>query len=132
MSYKEIQTKIKQLKELKDQVLDAEVKIIGYQDDEKLLKLLSEGEEYPKIFSPVRNQILALLEGKKPLTKVDSATRKKLEYAIKGECFINEINPLDKTGALLPFKKLTAKISKEISLLSKKNIRADLLDFLES
>ncbi|WP_418640611.1 hypothetical protein [Sulfurimonas sp. ST-27] len=130
MNYKEIQKKIKQLEELKAQVLDAEVKIIGYQDDEKLSKLLS--EEYPKIFSPVRNQILALVEGKKPLTKVDSATRKKLEYAIKGECFINEINPLDKTGALLPFKKLTAKISKEISLLSKKNIRTDLLDFLES
>ncbi|MEN4046318.1 hypothetical protein [Sulfurimonas sp. NWX367] len=130
MNYKEIQKKIKQLEELKAQVLDAEVKVIGYQDNEKLLKLLS--EEYPKIFSPVRNQILALVEGKKPLTKVDSATRKKLEYAIKGECFINEINPLDKTGALLPFKKLTAKISKEISLLSKKNIRADLLDFLES
>ena len=130
MNYKEIQKKIKQLELLKSKVLDAEVKIIGYQDDEKLLQLLN--EEYPKVFSPVRNQILALVEGKKSLTKVDSDTRKRLEYVIKGECFLNEINPLDKTGALLPFKKLAAKISKEINLLSKKNMPTDLLDFLES
>ena len=121
---------VKKLQELKDQVVDAEVKIIGYQDNENLLKVLD--EEY-KIFSPVRNQILALLDGKKALTKVDNNTKKELEFSIKGNCFLNGINPLDKTGQLLAFNKLIAKISKEINQLKKpQSIQPDLLDFIDS
>jgi len=121
---------VKKLQELKDQVVDAEVKIIGYQDNENLLKVLD--EEY-KIFSPVRNQILALLDGKKALTKVDNNTKKELEFSIKGNCFLNGINPLDKTGQLLAFNKLIAKISKEINQLKKpQSVQPDLLDFIDS
>ena len=121
---------VKKLQELKDQVVDAEVKIIGYQDNENLLKVLD--AEY-KIFSPVRNQILALLDGKKALTKVDNNTKKELEFSIKGNCFLNGINPLDKTGQLLAFNKLIAKISKEINQLKKpQSVQPDLLDFIDS
>ena len=128
MINKDKKQQIKKLQSLKEQVIDAEVKIIGYQDNDKLLKILD--EEY-KIFSPVQNQILALLDGKKPLTKVDNNTKKKLEFSLKGNCFLNSINPLDKTGQLLPFSKLIAKISKEINELKKpEKIQLDLLDFL--
>jgi hypothetical protein len=130
MINKETKQIIKKLQVLKDQVIDAEVKIIGYQDNEKLLKILD--EEY-KIFSPTKNQILSLLDGKKPLTKVDNNTKKELEFSIKGNCFLSGIDPLDKTGQLLPFNKLIAKISKEINLLNKpQKIQFDLLDFLDS
>ena len=121
---------VKKLQELKDEVIDAEVKIIGYQDNEKLLKILN--EEY-KIFSPTKNQILALLDGKKPLTKVDNNIKKELEFSIKGNCFLKGINPLDKTGQLLPFNKLIAKISKEINLLNKPQvIQYNLLDYMDA
>ena len=130
MISKEIKQSIKKLQTLKDQVIDAEVKIIGYQDNEKLLKILN--EEY-KIFSPTRNQILALLDGKKLLTKVDNNIKKELEFSIKGNCFLSGINPLDKTGQLLPFNKLIAKISKEINLLNKPQvIQYNLLDDMDN
>jgi len=130
MINKETKQSIKKLQTLKDEVIDAEVKIIGYQDNEKLFKILN--EEY-KIFSPTRNQILALLDGKKSLTKVDNNTKKELEFSIKGNCFLNGINPLDKTGQLLPFNKLIAKISKEINQLNKPQvIQYNLLDYMDN
>ncbi len=43
----------------------------------------------------------------------------RLENLLKGNCFLNNINPVDKTGNLLPFHKITAKISKDINALQK-------------
>lgn len=113
----EIKARIKALEALKKQCNEAEIAIVGYQNNDKLIKVLE--EEYPKLFSAGRNQILALVDGKKELTKVDNATRNDLEFQLKGNCYINKIEPNDKAGKLLPFKKISAKITKEISTLNK-------------
>lgn len=114
----EIKNRVKALVALKEQCSNAEVSIVGYQDNDKLLAVLE--VEYSKLYSPVRNQILALLDGKKPLTKVDAPTRHDLEFKLKGACYLNNIEPNDKAGKLLPFNKISAKITKEINLLNKK------------
>jgi hypothetical protein len=113
----EKQTRVKALIALKIQCNDTEVKAIGYQDNDKLISLLD--AEYPKLFSPVKNQILALVAGKKALTKVGSTIKITLEDKLMGNCFLLHIKPLDKSGKLLPFNKLSAKITKEINLLNK-------------
>ena len=119
INIQEIKDKVIALEALKEQCNNAEVSIVGYYDHDMLLAVLE--EEYPKLFSPVKNQILSLLDGKKPLTKVDSATRVELEFKLKGICYLNRIEPNDKSGKLLPFNKISAKITKEINLL-KRNI----------
>lgn len=121
--------KLQKLEGLRNQVLDAEIKIVGYQNNDNLIKILD--EEYPKIFSSTKKQILVLIDGKKPLTQVDNRTKKELEFLLKGNCFLNGINPLSKTGELLPFNKILSKISKELKLLEiPTKEQPNLLDFL--
>ena len=115
----EYKHKIAVLEHLKSECIDAEIKIVGRQDDDLLIELLN--EEYPKLFSAVKNQILSLLDGKKALTKVSDTEKIKLENKLKGNCFLNDITPIDKTGKLLPFNKIVAKISKEINILNKRS-----------
>ena len=81
----EYKYRIKVLEALKAQCIDAEIKIVGRQDDDLLIELLN--EEYPRLFSPVKNQILSLLDGKKPLTKVNDKEKVRLENQLKGNCF---------------------------------------------
>ena len=123
--------KIAVLEHLKSECIDAEIKIVGRQDDDLLIELLN--EEYPKLFSAVKNQILSLLDGKKALTKVSDTEKIKLENKLKGNCFLNDITPIDKTGKLLPFNKIVAKISKEINILNKRSNQyiKNLLDIEE-
>ncbi len=127
----EYKHKIAVLEHLKSECIDAEIKIVGRQDDDLLIELLN--EEYPKLFSAVKNQILSLLDGKKALTKVSDAEKIKLENKLKGNCFLNDITPIDKTGKLLPFNKIVAKISKEINILNKRSNQyiKNLLDIEE-
>ena len=127
----EYKHKIAVLEHLKSECVDAEIKIVGRQDDDLLIELLN--EEYPKLFSAVKNQILSLLDGKKALTKVSDTEKIKLENKLKGNCFLNDITPIDKTGKLLPFNKIVAKISKEINILNKRSNQyiKNLLDIEE-
>ena len=125
----EYKYRIKVLEALKAQCIDAEIKIVGRQDDDLLIELLN--EEYPRLFSPVKNQILSLLDGKKPLTKVNDKEKVRLENQLKGNCFLNNINPVDKTGKLLPFNKISTKITKEINLLKKESQEMSILDLFE-
>lgn len=127
----EYKHKIAVLEHLKSECIDAEIKIVGRQDDDLLIELLN--EEYPKLFSAVKNQILSLLDGKKALTKVSDTEKIKLENKLKGNCFLNDITPIDKTGKLLPFNKIVAKISKEINILNKRSNQyiKNLLDIEE-
>lgn len=115
----ELKTKVKDLESLKEECVKAEVSIVGYQNNDKLITVLQ--EEYPKLFSPIKNQIIALVDGKKSLTKVDAKERIKIEDNLMGNCFLAGIRPLDaKNGKLLEFKKLSAKITKEINILKRK------------
>lgn len=116
-----LKLKVEALEALRTQCNNTEVSVVGYQDNEKLIKILN--EEYPKIFSALQNQVLNLLEGKKNLTKVDSATKVLLEDELIGKSFLLHIKPLDKNGRLLPFNKLSAKITKEINILKKKLVK---------
>jgi len=122
INIEEIKDKVEALEALRVQVNETEVSVIGYYDHDILLAVLEDEDEdeYPKLFSPVKNQILALLDGKKPLTKVDNATRVLLEFKLKGNCYLNNIEPQDKSGKLLPFNKISAKITKEINLKKRK------------
>ncbi len=117
INIEEIKDKVEALEALRVQVNETEVSVIGYYDHDMLLAVF---EEYPKLFSPVKNQIIALLDGKKSLTKVDNATKTELEFQLKGNCYLNNIEPQDKSGKLLPFPKISAKITKEINLLKRK------------
>ena len=117
------------LEALKAQCIDAEIKIVGRQDDDLLIELLD--KEYPRLFSPVKNQILSLLDGKKDLTKVAEKERVRLENQLKGNCYLNNINPTDKTGKLLPFNKISTKITKEINLLIKERQEITILDLFK-
>lgn len=125
----EYKYRIKVLEALKAQCIDAEIKIVGRQDDDLLIELLN--EEYPRLFSPVKNQILSLLDGKKPLTKVNDKEKVRLENQLKGNCFLNNITPTDKTGKMLPYNKISAKITKEINLLNKESQQMSILDLFE-
>jgi len=81
INIEEIKDKVEALEALRVQVNETEVSVIGYYDHDMLLAVF---EEYPKLFSPVKNQIIALLDGKKPLTKVDNATKTELEFQWSG------------------------------------------------
>ena len=129
INLEKIKQKVIALEALKKQCNDAEVSIIGYQDNDMLLAVLD--DEYPKLFSPVKNQILALLSRKKPLTKVDNETKIELEFQLKGNCYLNKIEPQDKSGKLLPFNKISAKITKEINLLKRKIEEESLLNLFK-
>lgn len=122
----EINDKVKALEALKTQCNDAEVSITGYQDNSKLKLLLN--EEYTTAPAALKKQILVLLDGKRNLTKVDKKTKSHLEYALQGQCFLLQINPLDKLGNLLPFNKINAKISKETTLQKRKFQEASILN----
>ncbi len=130
INLEKIKEKVKALEALKIQCSEAEVSIVGYQDNDMLLSVLE--EEYPKLFSPTKNQILALLDGKKPLTKVDNETKIELEFQFKGHCYLNRIAPNDKSGKLLPFNKISAKITKEINLLKRKIDEGSILNLFKS
>jgi len=129
INLEKIKQNVEALEALRVQVNETEVSVVGYQDNDMLLAVLE--DEYPKLFSPVKNQILALLDGKKPLTKVDNATRVKLEFQLKGQCYLNNIEPQDKAGKLLPFNKISAKITKEINLLKRKIEEESLLNLFK-
>ena len=129
INLEEIKQRVKALEALKEQCNDAEVSIIGYQDNDKLLAVLN--DEYPKLFSPTKNQIIALLDGKKPLTKVDNKTKIELEFQVKGQCYLNNIEPQDKSGKLLAFNKISAKITKEINLLNRKVDEGSILNLFK-
>jgi len=118
INIEEIKDKVEALEALRVQVNETEVSVIGYYNHDMLLAVLE--DEYPKLYSPVQNQILALLDGKKALTKVDNPTKIKLEFQLKGQCYLNNIEPQDKSGKLLPFNKISAKITKEINLEKRK------------
>ena len=118
INLEKIKQNVEALEALRVQVNETEVSVIGYYDHDMLLAVLE--DEYPKLFSPVKNQILALLDGKKALTKVDNATKIELEFQLKGNCYLNNIEPQDKSGKLLPFNKISAKITKEINLKKRK------------
>ena len=122
-------SKVKALEALRTQCNDTEISVVGYQDNDKLIKVLN--EEYPKIFSSLQNQIINLIDGKKPLTKVNNATKVLLEDELIGQCFLLHIKPLYKNGRLLPFNKLSAKITKEINLLKKKIEQDSILSLFE-
>ena len=118
INIEEIKDKVEALEALRVQVNETEVSVIGYYDHDILLSVLE--EEYKKLFAPARNQIIAILDGKKPLKKVDNETKIELEFQLKGNCYLNKIEPQDKSGKLLPFNKISAKITKEINLLKRK------------
>lgn len=126
----EVKNKVKALEALKEQCNNAEISIIGYQDNDKLLAVLD--AEYPKLYSPIKNQILTLVDGKKPLTKVDNATKHDLEFKLKGTCYLNNIEPNDKAGKLLPFNKISAKITKEINLLNREIDEGSILNLFKT
>ena len=129
INLQELKDKVEALEALRVQVNETEVSVVGYQDNDMLLAVL-EGE-YPKLYSPVQNQILALLDGKKSLTKVDNATKIELEFKLKGNCYLNKIEPQDKSGKLLPFNKISAKVTKEINLLKRKIDEGSILNLFK-
>ncbi len=130
INLEKIKQNVEALEALRVQVNETEVSVIGYYDHDMLLAVLE--DEYPKLFSPVKNQILALLDGKKALTKVDNATKIELEFQLKGNCYLNNIEPQDKSGKLLPFNKISAKITKEINLLKRKIDEGSILNLFKS
>ena len=118
--------RIEALELLKTECINAETKIVGYQDNDKLLAVLN--EEYPKAYKYHHKEILAILDGKKSLTKLSKEKRINLENKLIAKCFVLGIDPLGKDRALLPLNKISLKIQKEISIAQKTYERMKILN----
>jgi hypothetical protein len=112
----DIQSKLESLDRLKELCDETEKKINGYQNDDNLIQLLE--LEYPKLSKTSLKKILKEVSGKKESTKVSGEEKKSLENRLKGECFLNDVNPMDNKGKFVGFVKLRHRIAQKKNGLS--------------
>ncbi|MCX6076458.1 MAG: hypothetical protein NTW78_06165 [Campylobacterales bacterium] len=106
----DIQSKLDSLDKLKELCDYTEKQMSGEQNDDNLVKFLE--TEYPKISKAVVKVILKSVSGKKDSSKLSADEKKTLENQLIGNCYINDVNPMDtKTGKFVGFTKLKHKIA---------------------
>ena len=91
----DIQSKLDSLDKLRELCDDTEKKIVGFQNDDKLVSFLE--TEYPKISKSAIKTILKSVKGKKDSSKVVGDEKKSMENKLMGQCFMNDVNPIDGT-----------------------------------
>jgi hypothetical protein len=111
----DIQTKLDSLDALRELSDDTEKQIVGYQNDDNLVALLE--KEYPKVSKASTKNILKLVKGKKGTLKVVGDNKKTLENKLLGQCFLNDVNPIDNKGKFVGYAKLKHRISQRKSKL---------------
>jgi hypothetical protein len=62
---------------------------------------------------------LKLVKGKKGSSKVVGDEKKTLENQLYGQCFLNDVNPIDNKGKFVGYAKLRHRISQRKNLLKK-------------
>lgn len=108
----DIQSKLDSLDKLRELCDDTEKKIVGFQNDDKLVSFLE--TEYPKLSKSAIKTILKSVKGKKDSSKVVGDEKKSMENKLMGQCFMNDVNPIDpKTSKFIGFSKLKHRIAQK-------------------
>ena len=114
----DIQSKLNSLDKLRELCDYTEKQMSGTQNDDNLVKFLE--TEYPKISKAAIKVILKAVSGKKDSSKLSGDEKKTLENQLIGNCYINDVNPMDtKTGKFVGFTKLKHKIAQRKLIVKK-------------
>ena len=73
--------------------------------------------EYLKISQSAIKNILKLVKGKKGSSKVVGVEKKTIEKQLYGQCFLNDVNPIDNKGKFVGFAKLKHRISQRKNII---------------